>query len=56
MGKWYEKEEDQLYQDFDDGLISEEELFLALKVLTQEVAEDRLEAAKHAHDLAMENY
>lgn len=54
MTKWYDKEEENLYTDFDDGLMSENELSLALDVLRQETEEARIEAAEMAYQIMLE--
>lgn len=54
MTKWYNKVVEDLYIDFDDDLISEDELSLALDVLRQETEEARIEAAEMAYQIMLE--
>lgn len=50
MTKWYEMEENQLYQDHDDGLISDTELSKLLHLLNLEVQEQAIQAAEFVRE------
>jgi len=54
--KWYERAEDSLWSDYEDGMITENQLYHLLEELKREVAEARMEAMEAARNLASENF
>ena len=56
MTTWYEREEDSLVRDFNEGRISREEYNKAMRDLQREVRDAAHQEAQDAYDRVMDGY